>query len=623
MTKNHPHIKIQQPSKILSFKPPTGGGGASKLPIRNQQQHGDYLRSRLTTAWENIEVDDSDMTNSNNGIYLEFISSPAFELCIKSLENLNQEIRLCHVRKELDPDTAEITTYATVFVPILQKDYFFKKITAYLESISENEKPKNNALIASINDIRRALLESFWLNQKDIPKDKPIWCEVWFRHDESDSQNQLAQYVQTLSDLEIEYKAETLIFPERAIKLIYADNNQLNQLITSSNYIAEFRKAPETAAFFIEASPRDQSQWADNLRERIQTNFDTNVAVCILDTGVNYGHPLIAPFLSAKDCLTVNEQWETHDHQGHGSLMAGLVIFGDLQEKLESNLAISINHRIESVKLLPNKGANPIELWGYFTSQAISRAEINEPKRTRIICMAISATNSDGKGFPSSWSGAVDQICSSSENNIDSVSRLILIAAGNSCLYGTLTDLVDYPNFQKKSSIHDPAQAWNALTIGAYTNLTTIKDKTYAAYTPVAQNGQLSPFSSTSHDWDKSSPIKPELVFEGGNLAVDPENFPTGCDDLSLVSTFYKPIEQTFYPFSMTSAATAQAANFAAQIQCAYPDYWPETIRALMVHSAQWTPAMKAQFAKDDKKGELNNILRTCGYGVPNLERAL
>ena len=44
---------------------------------------------------------------------------------------------------------------------------------------------------------------------------------------------------------------------------------------------------------------------------------------------------------------------------------------------------------------------------------------------------------------------------------------------------------------------------------------------------------------------------------------------------------------------SGTSPATALASRMAARLISAYPDYWPETIRGLMVHSARWTPAME------------------------------
>ena len=63
----------------------------------------------------------------------------------------------------------------------------------------------------------------------------------------------------------------------------------------------------------------------------------------------------------------------------------------------------------------------------------------------------------------------------------------------------------------------------------------------------------------------------------------------------------------------------------AAQIQVKYPDAWPETIRALMVHSAELTDVMIRQFllAPNPTKQDYARLLRICGYGVPNLERAL
>ncbi|MEX2445646.1 MAG: hypothetical protein WD492_18750 [Alkalispirochaeta sp.] len=63
----------------------------------------------------------------------------------------------------------------------------------------------------------------------------------------------------------------------------------------------------------------------------------------------------------------------------------------------------------------------------------------------------------------------------------------------------------------------------------------------------------------------------------------------------------------------------------AAKIQVEYPSAWPETVRGLMIHSAEWTGEMKRQFlgTENPNKHQIATLLRTCGYGVPNLERAL
>lgn len=81
-----------------------------------------------------------------------------------------------------------------------------------------------------------------------------------------------------------------------------------------------------------------------------------------------------------------------------------------------------------------------------------------------------------------------------------------------------------------------------------------------------------------------------------------------------------------FSTICATSAATAQAANFAAKLMAEYPNLWPETIRALIIHSADWTAAMKEQFCSsenDNSKGKRGQLLRYCGYGIPDLGKAI
>ena len=242
--------------------------------------------------------------------------------------------------------------------------------------------------------------------------------------------------------------------------------------------------------------------------------------------------------------------------------------------------------------------------------------EIQAPYRKRIHCMAVTSTDTRDRGRPSSWSGELDQIASGVDNGNK---RLLIVSAGNS----DIEQAINYPDSQITDSLHDPAQSWNALTVGAYTQLTTITDPTLKGFSPLAKVNELSPFSTTSSTWEDKWPIKPEIVMEGGNMAVNANGSAIECEDLSLLSTFYKPLERSFGDFNMTSAATAQAAHFAAQVQVRYPDYWPETIRALMVHSAEWPDELKRQFIEHDSKTRFKKLLRICGYGVPNLERAL
>jgi len=64
----------------------------------------------------------------------------------------------------------------------------------------------------------------------------------------------------------------------------------------------------------------------------------------------------------------------------------------------------------------------------------------------------------------------------------------------------------------------------------------------------------------------------------------------------------------------------------AAQLMAQYPDLWPESIRALIVHSAEWTAAMREAFLPSNRhptKGEITTLIRHCGFGTPDLDRAM
>ncbi len=477
-----------------------------------------------------------------------------------------------------------------------------------LVTSKKGDKPKNAKLIEGIEDLRKALLvESFWVDDsKFMPEDNKEWCEVWLRSDEPQA---LADFEELLTVLDIDFKDGYIRFPERTVKLIHGNKKDLEQISMYSDDIAEYRRGKNTADFLINETPSEQTEWGKDLLDRLVVDEQSDISICILDSGVNYSHPLLSPIIGKEDCQTVNSSWGVHDTDEHGTLMAGLAGFGDLQKALEGTHKVHIKHRLESVKIFdPNNTTSP-ELWGHFTSQAISNIEISNPSKKRISCMAVTSDDSRDKGNPSSWSGAVDQIIF---GNYENDQKLFLIAAGNNNFYENGFD-----------SIHDPGQAWNAITIGSYTTLTEITDSDYKGYEAVAKRNELSPFSTTSADWHNQWPIKPEVVFEGGNLATNSSGSLTEADDLRLISTNFKPQEKLLNSFSMTSASTAKAANFAAVIQSLYPEYWAETVRALIIHSAEWTPELKAQFAKNDNKGELLNVLRACGYGVPGLDRAL
>lgn len=614
------HIFLPGPTDTLGFTNPRQGGSEPRILSRDRAQHSAHLQQRLKATWTAFEQQRQAVVHvERQGANIEFVSEPGFDLIVKSLEALRSGIRLLNVRKEGEGELEK--TLATVYIPHHKRGYFLRRIKAYAEEIDKRSgKPKNTKLVESISDIHLAVLESFWRSDEQplIPDDNPEWVEVWLS---SDQDGVISRFETLQGNLNLESGEGTLKFPERAVKLIRANRNQLERLIESSDDIAELRIAKEVASFYLEHEQenREQMELVQSLLERSSFDDKNDVFICILDTGVNNEHQLLQPVLDGNDLHTVKPEWGTHDHDKHGTLMAGTAAYGDLLTLLNSEGPVQIFHRLESSKILPpHPEQNPKELWGYFTAQGISRAEIQGPGRKRIVCIATTSTDFRDRGRPSSWSGAVDGLASGYEDNIY---RLIVISAGN---VDDPDNWRNYPTDNLTNEVHDPGQAWNALTVGAFTEKTQITNPTLKSYSAIAPSGGLSPFSTTSTTWPaRKWPIKPDVVFEGGNVARGPNDSIFDTEDLKLLSTYHDPQVAQFAPFWATSAASAQAAWMAAQIQTQYPEAWPETVRALIVHSAGWTETMKEQFLPNELKKSYARLLRICGYGTPNLEKAL
>jgi len=626
MATEYSHIFLRDAQETKKFTTPQQRGPKKKILQRNRQSHSAKLQEQWAAIWAKAKEQKESRTAvsmpTKDGIYVEFEGAQGYDLVTKSLENRPAKIRLLNVYTiSSQDDPQQKITRATVFIPPGKQEYFLKKINEYAQQETKKGNYKNATLVQSVEDMRLAVLESFWRDDLGLlPQETAaVWCEIWLQGTDEDVED---RFRRTATALELDVQDRSLRFPERTVLLGKATREQLANLIESSPDIAEFRRAKETARFFLELENKDQTQWVNDFRARLRISHDPNVAVCILDTGANNGHALLQPVLADADCHTVEPHWRVNDDNGHGTLMCGVAAFGDLAEALQHNHPIRINHCLESVKILPPRGANDPDLYGDITIQGMSRATIQAPNRNRIGCMAVTSEDGRDCGRPSSWSAAIDKLTAGDEGYIK---HLIIVSAGN---IKDQDSWGGYPQSNLEYSIHDPGQSWNALTVGAYTEKAWLSDPSLQGHVPLAQPGELSPFSSTALIWDRKWPLKPDIVLEGGNLAKAPDGFISEHDDLSMMSTGYQPTRRQFDSINATSAAAAQAAWMAAQIQARYPKAWPETIRGLMIHAAEWPNALKQQFPNangrwEDSKSAYGRLLRICGYGVPNLTKAL
>ena len=108
---------------------------------------------------------------------------------------------------------------------------------------------------------------------------------------------------------------------------------------------------------------------------------------------------------------------------------------------------------------------------------------------------------------------------------------------------------------------------------------------------------------------------------EGGNAYWDGEGYFQWHDDLMLATTDARDYCK-FSAFNATSAATALAGRLAGAIKHYNPELSALSIRALMVHSASWTNAMR-NICTINGHLDMDLLVHTCGYGVPNWNKAV
>lgn len=607
------HIYLEYFTTNQAYKTKVGGGSSRTLRSRNHTTHGVFLLESISSAFQRFsEVRSastiSPLLNQDDGVYLEIYGDKNSPFPIESLDNT--QIHFRNIRES----ESDNNLMATVFIPMDQRQKFIKKIEKYIET-ADADRPKNYILINSIDHIRLATLKSFWTDKRDFPENivEPIWFELWLQNDRIDDEI-IARFCRATN---AEFKGQKIDLPNTSIILVKASVQSLEKSLFLISSLLEMKYPTTTSNDFLDLETTEHNDWIDDLESRVSISNSYDIRITILDTGINFNHKLLSPFISQNSSSSYGDDivgtWPLYsilgNHHHHGSLQAGLAIYGNLVGCLESTDPICVNYSLESGRILPEYGNNDPLLYGYVTKSVCLDLEIRQPNAKRIYSLAVTAEPTEGK--PSSWSASIDNFA------YEESKRLFVISAGNNPEISSSLDAWDNASLSK---IQDPAQAWNAITVGAYTELYSLKNTTYAGWRVFSDIGEVSPATSSSIRWiwGKNSPIKPEVVFEGGNYAISPcgtdYDYP---EDLLLLTT--SGVRNDLTVHKDTSAATALASKFLAEITQKYSDYWPETLRGLLIHSAEWNDKMRDYAARTN----VMSALRTFGYGVPNLQKAL
>jgi len=498
---------------------------------------------------------------------------------------------------------------AVVFFPDAEANTLRRKLSQYGDpaKVVASGAPRNNRLIAPIEQIRRPTLTDLaepWDLESELQKaPSALWVELWTPGGRLGKVDLRQAIQQAVGEFALSHgSAHNVARYEASEHDIYLTQLTPNAIRLLPAAIPAVTSIHEPSQARLERVAQDAVAQvvADDAIDAPEAAAPT---VAVLDTGIAEDHPLLQRVLVAPGVSVVPGVTSARDGfpYGHGTGMAGAAAYRELAADTARGGPVKPRCRIANVRLWSDDEA---AFWASRTEEAVAEADaMTDNIAAHLLCL------SSGRRPPSprtSWSFAVDRLAYN-----DGKGRLICVAAGN---VSAEPDREAYPSTNQAAELEDPAQAMNALTVGGYTDLDALRAGR-DGLVPIARAGELSPHTTTG---TRDGPIKPDVLMEAGNACPDGTIANSGIEELSVLTTSSRHAQGRHLESDLgTSIATATVSGLAGDIASQDPARRPETIRALIVNSARWPAALKAQLPDKTER------VRCAGYGVPRREHAV
>lgn len=325
-------------------------------------------------------------------------------------------------------------------------------------------------------------------------------------------------------------------------------------------------------------------------------------SICVLDTGLAAGHPLLGPAVG-ETANFVDRAEAAVDTNGHGTQVAGLALYGNMTERIPHGFQPTL--RLFAGKVFNSDGRDETR----FVEKAVEEAVryFNETYRCKIFCLAYGDLNKvyDGRHVR----GLAYTLDRLSRN----LGVLFVVPTGN--LDGIPDDALEsYPGYLMHAAYRllDPATAVNAITVGGVAEFDHDHDaQRYPERletTPLARRNQPSPFTRSGPS--VGGAIKPEFVAYGGNMAHHHVQRRRTSRRLGVITTSNRFAEgRLFEDAPGTSFAAPQVAHLAATMLRYVPNASANIIRAMLGAHARM-PGESASLL-----GDADLALALCGYG--------
>lgn len=599
MPRDKQHLILNTDNIVPSLFKGTGRGKQVIPDVGSRVIHGQRLSDDLRLI-KNRHPENSVYTikfngNVDTGLFFENLNQPGSGMELLSIKEKDGKVVSANVSVESRKAFNKLQ----------------RAVQKYSESAPDSKTLPYVGSIGSITDEIK-IADLFMDDIRLLPHDdEKHWWELWIDKKQDDV---LENFIQNAEEQRLVFNRNYIEFPDRYVFISKASVTELNTFVDNCTAIITEIHLAKTINPPITGQSQDAQEdiVTDLIRKTTYPDDTTKIRMTILDEGLIVRHPLLDSLILRN--IKATDVFGDHPTNVHTTSMGSLVAFGDISQAIALP-SITIPYKMESVQIVdPYNQIEDRELWGAITELSVQKTN-SDPDIVNAYVMAASADNlSEEFGKPTSWSAKIDDI-------IFKYNKLFAISVGN---IDGIVKADEYDEYQRNSCIEDPAQSWNALSIGAYTDLADQNLCVANGSVPYAQAGDLSPYSRTSIKFEKQWPVKPEVVFEGGNRIIDQDSYVYNGDMFELVTCSSTINNPSFCGLSMTSAATGMAGQFIGNLIAKHPTYWPETIRGLIVNSADWTDTMLAKrLPEPHTKEQLTNLIRMCGYGVPDLEKAI
>jgi hypothetical protein len=334
----------------------------------------------------------------------------------------------------------------------------------------------------------------------------------------------------------------------------------------------------------------------------------TDPAICIVDSGILEGHPFLEPAMMLEKSRSFPEGLGPPvprppvDGARHGTNVAGIALYGDVGQCAVLKSFAPCIWLINARLLDDNNELHPDRM--PFLRDVVEHVR----DRCRILNLSF-GLEACGDGL-SVYAAEVDALTRE-------FGMLFVVSSGNKATIAGEPPAKSYPDFLQDRDwrVLEPAEALNAITVGGITSGSD-------PYPPgmhrraVAPKGAPSPFTRSG---SLKNVVKPELVEVAGNLALDSAlgRWVDNDSGLRVPTTGHEFASGRLLSLvTGTSFAAPKVAYMAAKILEKFPDASVNLLRALLVQSARYPEGVQ-----EWTDGQLR--LRLCGFGVPDLDRAL